>query len=203
VRTKPRTFLIVLAVTVIALVGLFILGLNCPDEGFALTTKARSQHRLKNRTSPPLPSDFDPNLSLTALLEPGDDTNRWSTQRAGKIDAYVVAVANARPEATNCFMPCRRDIHINVANRPDAPPNEQVVVEVTPPIRSWAATNSWAWREQTLRAQLLGHRCEFEGWLYFDAGHADQSEHTAPGNRSNWRVTAWEIHPITKITVLK
>ena len=200
---KSRTFLFLICVVFIALASLFVLGLNCPNEGFALTTKARSLHRLKNRTSPPLPTDFDKNVSLTALLKPGDDTNRWSTQRAAKIDAYVVAVAKARPEATNCFMPCRRDIHINFANRPDAPPNEQMVAEVTPPIRAWAATNGWDWGEQTLRARLPGHWCELEGWLYFDTGHADQAEHTAPGNPSNWRVTAWEIHPITKITVIK
>ena len=45
--------------------------------------------------------------------------------------------------------------------------------------------------------------CEFEGWLYFDLGHDEESENIAPGNPENWRATAWEVHPITKITVMK
>jgi hypothetical protein len=151
----------------------------------------------------PQSADFDPQISLNELLAPGDDTSRWSTQSAARIEAYVIDVAYARPEAANCFLPCRRDIHILVANGQGAPPSEQMVLEVTPNLREWAARQGWDWSEQTLRAQLLGHWCEFEGWLYFDVGHADQSENTAPHNPTNWRATAWEIHPITKVTVLR
>jgi hypothetical protein len=151
----------------------------------------------------PQSADFDPQISLNELLASGDDTSRWSTQSAARIEAYVIDVAYARPEAANCFLPCRRDIHILVANGQGAPPSEQMVLEVTPNLREWAARQGWDWSEQTLRAQLLGHWCEFEGWLYFDVGHADQSENTAPHNPTNWRATAWEIHPITKVTVLR
>ena len=59
------------------------------------------------------------------------------------------------------------------------------------------------WSEQTLQAQLVGRWCEFEGWLYFDAGHDEESENIAPDNPENWRATAWEIHPVTKITVIR
>lgn len=180
-----------------------ILSRNCPNAGFALSSNARTLHRLKNRTVMPQPPDFDPNISLNALLAPGDDTYRWSTQRAARIEVYVLDVANARPEATNCYLPCRRDIHIVVADRKGAPPNEQVILEVTPNMREWAARQGWDWSEPTLRAQLLDHSCAFEGWLFFDVGHADQAENTSPHNPNNWRATAWELHPITKITVVK
>jgi hypothetical protein len=49
----------------------------------------------------------------------------------------------------------------------------------------------------------VGHWVQFEGWLYFDLGHATEAENTAPGNPENWRATAWELHPVTKITVLR
>ncbi len=90
-------------------------------------------------------------------------------------------------EATNCFSLCRRDIHILVANRKGAAKNEQVVLEVTPNLRDWAAKRGIEWSEQNLKAQLVGRWCEFEGWLYFDLGHTDQSENTAPHNVTNWR----------------
>ncbi|HZX94233.1 MAG TPA: hypothetical protein VFE90_06930 [Myxococcales bacterium] len=39
------------------------------------------------------------------------------------------------------------------------------------------------------------------GWLLYDAEHENQSAHTAPSNPSDWRATAWEVHPITDIDV--
>jgi hypothetical protein len=140
---------------------------------------------------------------LDALLQPGDDSNRWSTDRAARVQGYVMDVAYAGIEATNCYNPCRRDIHIVISNRKDAPKTEQVIVEVTPNLRDWATRNGVDWSEQTLQRQLVNHWCEFEGWLYFDLGHAEESENTAPKRSGNWRATAWEIHPVTKITVIR
>jgi hypothetical protein len=84
-----------------------------------------------------------------------------------------------------------------VATRKGVAKSEHVVVEVTPNLQRGD------WSEKTLQAQLVGHWCEFEGWLYFDAGHAEESENISPGEPDNWRATAWEIHPVTKITVIR
>jgi len=59
------------------------------------------------------------------------------------------------------------------------------------------------WSKDKLNSMLVGHWCEFEGWLYFDAGHVDQAENTAPHNATNWRATAWELHPVTNIRVVR
>jgi hypothetical protein len=193
-RLSPRTLILLVIVFVILL--WLILAINCPSAGLALTTRARDLHRLKNRTSFPQATDFDPRITLDALLQPGDDTNRWSNTRAARIQGEVIDVAYARPEATNCFNPCRRDIHILVAARKGAAKTEHVVVEVTPNLSIGSS-------EETLQNQLVGHWCEFEGWLYFDVGHAEESENISPGKPGNWRATAWEIHPVTKITVIR
>ena len=189
---------------VVALIAVsLLLSRHCPREGLALTSNARALHRLKNRTSLPRDVDFNAQISLNELLKPGDDRSRWSTQQAARIEGYVIAIAYARPEATNCFMPCRRDIHINVASRKDAPLNEQVVLEVTPNFGDWASKNGWDWSESALRSQLMDRWCEFEGWMYFDLGHTEEAENTSPQNPSNWRATAWEIHPVTKFRVIR
>src|SRR6185436_8995080 len=192
---RRRTFLVVILVAALITLWL-ILALNCPSAGIALTTRARDLHRLKNRTSLPQATDFDSRVTLAALLQPGDDTNRWSNTRAARIQGEVIDVAYARPEATNCFNPCRRDIHMLVAARKGAAKTELVVVEVTPNLSIGSS-------EETLQNQLVGHWCEFEGWLYFDVGHAEESENISPGKPGNWRATAWEIHPVTKITVIR
>ena len=200
---RRRTFLLVGVVVAVVLVLWLVLALNCPSVGIAITGRARELHRLKNRTAFPQAADFDSTVTLDALLQRGDDRNRWSTDRAARVQGLVIDVAHAGTEATNCYNPCRRDIHILIATRKDAPKSEHVVVEVTPNLRDWAAAQGIDWSEKTLQAQLVGHWCEFEGWLYFDAGHAEESENLSPGKPDNWRGTAWEIHPITKITVVR
>ena len=194
---RLRTPLVVVVFLIALIIIWLILAFNCPSAGIALTTRARDLHRLKNRSLLPKITDFDPTITLDAILQPGDDTNRWSNNRAARIQGEVNDVAYARPEATNCFNPCRRDIHITLATRNGAAKTEQMVVEVTPNFQTAG------WSEETLQAQLVGHWCEFEGWMYFDLGHAEESENISPGKPGNWRATAWEIHPVTKITIIR
>jgi len=200
---KTRSLLVVAVVIGLLLVLWLVLALNCPNVGIAFTSRTRQLHRLKNRTALPQDADFDTRVTLDQLLQPGDDTYRWSTARAARIQGEVIDVAYARPEATNCFSPCRRDIHILLAERKGAAKNEAVVLEVTPNLRESATTQGIDWSEQTLQRELIGHWCEFDGWLYFDVSHADQSENTAAHHPGNWRATAWEVHPVTKIRVLQ
>ena len=201
--TRTRVLLLVGVLIALLLIAWLALARNCPSAGIALTVRARDLHRLKNRTALPQPADFDSRITLDALLQPGDDTNRWSTNRAARIQGEVIDVAYAGTEATNCFNPSRRDIHIDIATRKDTAKNQRVVLEVTPPMREWARQQGMDWSAETLHAQLVGHWCEFEGWLYFDVGHAEEAENTAPNKPKNWRATAWEVHPITKITVIR
>ncbi|HEY6245175.1 MAG TPA: hypothetical protein VIX17_14575 [Pyrinomonadaceae bacterium] len=198
-----RPFLSLGIVIVVLITMWLLLARNCPNAGIAFTERARQLHILKNRTAFPKSSDFDSLVTLNSLLQSGDDKDRWQTNHAARIQGEVIDVAYARPEATNCFSPCRRDIHILIATQKPALKNEQVVVEVTPNLRDWAAKQGIDWTEGTLRTQLIGHWCEFAGWLFFDAGHAEESENTSPHNPNNWRATAWELHPVTEITVIR
>jgi hypothetical protein len=200
--TRARILSLV-AVLVVVIAVWLVLARNCPDAGIAFTTKARNLHRLKNRSSTPETSDFDLNVTLDQLLQPGDDRTRWTTEHAARIQGEVIDVAYARPEATNCFSPCRRDIHILVANKKGAAKNQQIVVEVTPRLQQLSSNQGIDWSAQHLHDLLVGHWCEFEGWLYFDVGHTDEAENTAAHNPTNWRATSWEIHPVTRITVIR
>ena len=122
-KTRSRTLLIVAVVVAGFLTLWLVLACNCPSAGIALTTNAASLHRLKNRTAFPQAGDFDSRVTLEALLQPGEDVNRWSNDRAARIQGQVIDVAYARPEATNCFSPWGRDIHILVATHKDAAKN--------------------------------------------------------------------------------
>ena len=202
-RTSSNVKKLLAGVVVAVLLGAIVLALDCPNAGIAFTARARYLHRLKNRTAFPQVADFDSRVTLDALLQPGDEGGRWSNDRAARVQGFVIDVGYARPEATNCFNPCQRDVHILIATHGGAPKTEQVVVEVTPYWQKWAAQQGIDWSAPALHEQLVGHWCEFEGWLYFDAGHAEESENVHPNQPGNWRATAWEIHPVTKIAVIK
>jgi hypothetical protein len=191
----------------------------CPTAGLAFTKSRWDFHQLKNRTAWPQQSDFDSRVTLEALLQPSQDQTRWSTSSAGRIEGYVVSISLGPLEAANCY--CRRDIHIMLAPRPDALPPEQIVLEVTPRTRAIQAAGPLHlpaapsdaktsegillqdWSLEALQRELTGRRVRFEGWLLFDSSHAGESENIAPGRTNNWRATAWELHPITKIEILK
>lgn len=194
---------LMLSAALVAAAALAVLQSNCPAEGGALSAEVRAFVRLKNRTHGPRPEDFDPRVTLDALLLPGDDRGRWSEARAAAVEGYVVGVAPGGVEAANCYSLTRRDTHVYLAQRPDAPTREAVVAEVTPRLREWAARQGEDWSEESLRRGLLGRRCRVEGWLLYDTEHDGEAENTAPGRALNWRATAWEIHPVTRVEVLE
>jgi len=181
---------------------LLLVQLISPPEGVALTANARALNRLKNRTELPHATDFDGRVTLSELLRAGDDRERWSVSRAAVVEGYVIRVWEGGVEASNSFSLFRRDTHIEVALRPDAPPRERVILEVTPPLKDWAKRQGMDWSNATLARELKGRRCRFEGWLLFDLNHADESENISSGRTANWRATAWELHPVTSIKVL-
>jgi hypothetical protein len=175
---------------------------TCPVQYALIGDEERALIALKNRTQQPTGSDFEPRVTLEALLARGDDRARWSEQRAAAIEGHVVAVQPGAIEFANCLSFTDRDTHIDIALVPDAPPTERVVLEVTPPMREWARQRGLDWSLPALRA-LVGHRARIEGWLLWDLEHVDESENTNPTNSGNWRRTAWELHPVTAIHPLE
>jgi hypothetical protein len=181
---------------------LLLAQLIAPPQGVALSARARAFNRLKNRTELPLASDFDERVTLAELLRPGDDRERWSASRAAAVEGYVIEVWEGGAESANSFSFFRRDTHIEVGPRPDSPRRERLIVEVTPPLRDLVKGQGADWSNAALARELKGRRCRFEGWLLFDFNHAVGSENVRPGASSNWRATAWEIHPVTSVKVL-
>lgn len=176
---------------------------NSLPNGISFTPRVRAINRLKNRTRLPQPSDFDDRVTLDALLQPGGDRDRWPEASAARLEGYVVRVMAGSVESANCYSFLRRDTHIEVALAPEAAPRERVELEVTPRIREWARAQGWDWSTTALAGELPGHWCAFEGWLLFDTGHTGEAENTNSGDAKNWRATAWELHPVTAIKVIR
>jgi hypothetical protein len=187
---------------VLLAVVLLIAQWHHPPEGCAISREGREFARLKNRTRLPQAQDFDERVTLPSLLQGGGDAARWSNTRAAALEGYVVEVKEGAIETANCFSLLERDTHIDLALKLDAPQRARVILEVSPGMRAWAGTEGLDWSTNSLKRELVGHLCRFQGWLLFDQEHADNSENTAPSNQKNWRATAWELHPLTDIKVV-
>lgn len=178
---------------------------GCPVKGDAVSTGVRALNRLKNRVATPVTRDIDSTATMGALLAPGDDRGRWSERRAATVMGYVRDVKVGGVETVNCFAktPDHRDTHIELVTDPEDGARLPLIVEVTPWWRRHAASGGANWSTDSLQALLRGRWVRVTGWLLFDTEHKHQAENTAPGRVGNWRATAWELHPVTGMEVVR
>lgn len=115
-------------------------GKNCGLAGSAKTTATKAQNRLKNRFTSPTSSDIDSAVTLAAMLVPGDDNDRFDSNRAAEVTGFVVKVTGTGAETCNCKSTTARftDTHIDlVASPTDAGDDtKHFVVEVNPRLRA-------------------------------------------------------------------
>jgi len=175
---------------------------GCPLEGDAKTSSLKSLNELKNRTTPPTENQINSDITLAAVLAPGNDISRWSSSQGAVVTGYVIDVKPGGPETVNCHakdLP-HTDTHIELAlNLGDSEGIKHMIVEVTPRGRAMMASKGKNWSTPNLRATLTGRRITVTGWMMLDKEHCNASENTNPGNPTNWRATCWEIHPVTGI----
>jgi len=178
---------------------------NCPIDGDTKIATVQHLNVLKRRMTVPVAADVDHSVTMAALTLPGDDTTRWNAAKGATIAGYVAGVLVGGVESVNCHthQAAYRDTHIELTLKPnDNDETTYVIVEVTPQVRQKVAASGTDWSTATLRKQLLGKWIKVTGWLLFDTEHAGSATNTNPDGAKNWRATAWEVHPITSITVL-
>jgi len=175
---------------------------QCGLAGDAVSSDVQTLNLRKNRDV--APSEVNSGISLSAMLQPGSDTTRFSTFDGVEIEAVVYDVLVGGVETANCHATdaANRDTHIEVVlDGSHTAPTQRIICEVTPRWRTAMAAAGVDWSTTVLTA-LKGRRVRLRGWMLYDFEHAGASENTAPGKTGNWRASAWEVHPITSITVL-
>ncbi len=207
-ETNPRHFFIKLFLPFLFVILLSPFSLaqktyhGCGMEGTARSKKVRELNELKNRYNFPKEKDMDKSVTLKAMLKPGNDIDRWHTNKAAQVTGYVYNVKPGGVESCNCEAKDKlyRDTHIELVLNPDkTAENQRIIVEITPRIRALMKDKGIDWTTKSLRQKYLGRWIKVQGWLLFDEEHQRQAENTNPGNPKDWRATAWEIHPVTGI----
>jgi hypothetical protein len=180
-------------------------GTKCGLPGSAKSDSGKDLNRHKNRFIAPDEDQMDPEVSLTAMLAPGNDLTRFNQERGARITAFVVdAKPGGKGETCNCGAknPIDMDTHIELGLAKDVPGIQRVIVEVTPRVRLQMKDAGEDWSTAELNQKIKGKWVEVTGWLLFDTMHVDGAENTNPGGDKNWRATCWEIHPVTGIKIL-
>jgi hypothetical protein len=108
-------------------------------------------------------------------------------------------------ESTNCGENSTEhvDWHLYLTRGPQQPKHQAVVVETTPRMRLSDATQRWDFSVVNGVASA-SDSVRVSGWLMFDPEHYDQMYKYDPADASTaskYRITLWEIHPITDIEV--
>ena len=183
-----------------------ICGASGDDRGDRLT------NRLKNRID--VPASYHP-VSFRAISEleypatKSPNRERWPAESIAVIEqyegvpvsvvGYLVAIKVQSGEAVNCDMTgAEADWHMAIVEQEGQGEEDAIVVETTPRIRvahpKWtkARLNRWLDSPDPIRVS---------GWLMFDPAHR---AHLKGSNaQRHYRVTLWEVHPITKLEVWK
>jgi hypothetical protein len=178
---------------------------NCPMEGNADRADIRASNRLKNRFTAPQPSEIDGTITLTRILQSGDDETRFSSSVGATVTGYVFDVKAGSAESVNCGATtvAFKDTHVEVTlNDTDTDKTQRFIAEVTPKWRAYMADQGQDWSNVGLRDLIEGRCAEITGWMFWDRHHRGDAENTDPGAGNNWRATAWEIHPVTAIQVV-
>jgi hypothetical protein len=180
---------------------------GCGMTGSARGNEARALNRLKNRYNRPMPEDYSRyGITLRGMLEQGDDQRRFTNSQAADVEGYVKDVTIGGVESCNCDAtdPRWRDTHIVlVLDRKNKDARGTVIAEVTPRWREEMQKLGIDWSTDALKKTLKGKWVKLRGWMLYDWHYTEESENTNPGGKKNWRATAWEIHPVISIEVLK
>jgi hypothetical protein len=178
---------------------------GCGMDGSATTARLKALNQLKNRYTVPKDNQIDSSITLSAMLAPGNDKTRWSSTSGAEVTGFVLDVKPGGGETCNCGKTdaAHIDAHMElVLNSTDTAGTQSVVVEVTPRLRAIMGSSGTDWSTKALKKQFRQKWVKVRGWMTFDSQHAGVAENTNPRGASNWRATAWELHPVTDIQVV-
>ncbi len=106
---------------------------QCGPSGDAVASDVKAMNLLKNRETNPV--NVNGTITLPALLQPGNDTARFSTSDGVELEAVVYDVLVGGVETANCHATdaANRDTHIElVLDGSHTAPAQRIISEVIP-----------------------------------------------------------------------
>lgn len=135
-----------------------------------------------------------------------NDKNLYSNNTYAEITGRVIKVEISEPESCNCNNKDyrMRDIHIKIIPKNNPKNTLPLIVEISPRVKMLKAEQGSIIAYSNIKKQLLGKVVTFQGWMFYDEEHFENSKNSIKIVKSNsniWRQSAWEIHPIINFFV--
>ena len=187
---------------------------HCPACGTAKRESVRDLNVEKNRDE----AVTSPEEITVAEIRKASNNKKFSPLRQVSVTALVASVVSGgNQESCNCGRDDLRDIHINIVAKASevGDLSKYVVVEFTPRWEKNFGLDDSDYQKmlRAVRKDIAGKRVKFDGWMLYDSMHENASRTTMPNQpacpddgkqhpKCNWRATPWEVHPVTKYTVV-
>ena len=189
---------------------------KCVACGDAKSQPFRDLNVLKNRDDAATNTH---EVTVAEIRKKANDSGHFDPSQQVSLTAFVASLDKGGfEESCNCSRDDLRDIHINVVAK-ETEKNDKtkfVVVEITPRWQDKLGISKSDYDKMLadVKTQINHKWVKFEGWMLRDIAHLTESKTTAAvgtpvctGKKGEpkpciWRATAWEVHPVTKFTVV-
>ena len=189
---------------------------HCKACGTATSIKGQKLNVLKNRGDK---ANNPQKVTVAEIRKASNDSGHFNSSQQVWVTGFVASLDKGGfKETCNCGREDLRDIHINIVANPSERNNKAkyVVVEITPRWQSQFLLDDSDYEAMLakVRQQIEGKWVRFEGWMLYDSYHVNESRTTAhpttPTCKDDgtdpspcvWRASAWEVHPVTKYSVV-
>lgn len=187
----------IVLIAIFVLLGSFCWS-QCPTYGTAKNANDKRRNELKNRAiDTSKKATFVP---ISRFLKTGNDTARFSDTMYVYTEAYLVDYKMGDPESCNCKSDSsiNWDFHLELGSRVNSASKNCMVAEITP-----LGKKAMGMKSIRQLAKYKGKKVRIYGYLLFDDEHEKNSVNTCKTCTHVYRKTAWEIHPVTKIELVK
>jgi len=191
-----KTTLLIILTLSICLSGYAQKKVKCTDKGLSAdgtlpSIREQGLNVRKNRSK--VPASPSP-MTVAQLVKAKEETD-LDFNKAVTVRAYVAHVKPGEVETCNCYKPDVLDVHIEVVGKEADKDNKNkyVIFEITPKFEGKLG-------DAASLKSMEDHWVTFTGYLAYDYLHRGES-YNRKHKPSNWRATAWEVHPVTSLVV--
>ncbi|MGP8217557.1 MAG: hypothetical protein ACLQQ4_18455 [Bacteroidia bacterium] len=167
----------------------------CPPEGKAISDIGKHVNILKNRDI--TQGTVNPNIVLDSILKGmPEDTGRYKSTDFVTITGYVLGADDEGPESCNCFSKeeSKQNLVLYIGNSPLSGKDSVFFVEITPKFK--------AKNPEFMPDALFGQKVTISGYMMYNFEMKKMALNACKKCRTTDRKTAWEICPVTDITLI-
>ncbi|MGP8217558.1 MAG: hypothetical protein ACLQQ4_18460 [Bacteroidia bacterium] len=169
---------------------------TCPPEGKTLSNITERVNIMKNRDIKE--GTVNPNIVIDSILKGmPEDTGRYSPSDFATVTGYVLDVDDAGAESCNCFSwdDSKHNIILYIGHSIYSGKDSVFVVEITAKYR--------AAHPEFNTDGLFGKKVTLSGYMMYNFDMKKMALNAYKRSHATNRKTAWEICPVTDITVFQ